>query len=494
MSRRLQEMRRRAQAEDGMSLVFALGVLTMLGTFVVSVLALAGVSFKNTVVTRAVHDKIYAADGGADVGIQMVRNSTTYCPEVSTSAQSLPDQTIDGRTVQITCQTTSGSATGTGTGPLGNNTMILTGYNSPSGTAPNFNQLFQIDGIDKGNTQSVTIGGGNVYNAGGFDFKNGAPKLILEKDVSQRNPYCTTDKNEAATTNQPQVNGTWSCVTTSVPDPNPTIRVPTAAAPSPVFANGCLIAYPGKYTGTGQGFDLDPNGKYYLASGIYYFENVGEVRLNGQVFGGQPLAPETKAYTNITPCATDAVANTYRPGAATGYGVTFVLGGNSKLVFENDDDVHFELFTRVAGNAATEPTPGYSVIAPRTAGTGYLAWTGDRVLDVKGTKPQFVLHGALYAPNSPINEMFSFPNPDAGGAAPFQGGVVVQSMILKFKKDSGTITFVRTSAATPSPRTTVITATANGTISGEAPTVVKAVVQFGTSSSSPPQILSWRKV
>jgi hypothetical protein len=343
----------------------------------------------------------------------------------------------------------------------------------------------------------VTIGGGNVFNAGGFDFKNGAPQLTIEKDVRQYDPYCTTDKTEAATTNQPAVNGTWTCDTTStlaIPDPMPTLKVPTTAAPAPVVTSNCVMAFPGKYTGTGQGFDLDPNGRYYLASGIYYFENVGEVRLNGELFGGQPLAPETKAFTGNTPCSNDAAANAARPGSATGYGVTFVLGGNSKLIFENDDDANIELFTRVPGNPALEGTPGISIYAPRTAGPGYLAWTADRALDVKGTKPAFVFHGLAYMPNSPLNEMFSFPNAAAGGIAPLSGGIVAQSMSLRFKRDSGSMTFARTSPGQPSPRTTVITATADGVVSGEAATVIRAVIQLGTSASSPPQVLSWRKV
>jgi hypothetical protein len=499
MSRMVRRLRLRCRGEEGMSLIFALGVLTLLGTFVASVLTLTGVSFKNTVVTRGSHDKLYAADGGADTAIQMVRSSASYCPEVSSTPTNLPDQTIDGRTVHITCQTTAGSSSGAGTGPLGGYTMIFTGYPSPAGTNPNFNELFTVDGVDKGRTDNVTISGGNIFNAGGFHFRNGAPQLTLDKDVRQYNgasPYCTTDKTEAATTNQPDVNGTWTCDTTStlpIPDPNPTIKVPTTAAPAPVVSGSCLIAFPGKYTGTGQGFDLDPNGRYYLASGVYYFENVGEVRLNGELFGGQPLAPETKAFTGNTPCSNDAAANAARPGSATGYGVTFILGGNSKLIFENDDSAEIELFTRVPADPSLESTPGYSIIAPRTAGSGYLAWTADRVLDVKGTKASFVFHGAMYAPNSPIVEMFSFPNTAAAGIAPFQGGVVVQSMMLRFKKDSGSITFAQTPAGNPSPRTTVITATADPLVSGEAPTVVKAVLVF-SNSASPPQVLSWRKV
>jgi hypothetical protein len=269
------------------------------------------------------------------------------------------------------------------------------------------------------------------------------------------------------------------------------VIVPTTAAPAPTVVGTCTILYPGRYTAAPT-FNKDR--RYYLASGVYYFHNANSIDFKGQIFGGQPGPNESQQFTDITPCATDEVANTHRPGSATGFGVNLILGGSSQLTIEDEKKSKVEIFSRVPANPTAEGTAGVSVHAPRTAGTNYLAWNSGRAFDIKGKDPQIVMHGLVYTPTSRFDEQFVVANTSASLSPIFRGGLVVQWIKLKFKQDATNLTFAGLYSAAPLPRTVVITATARGTQPGEAPTVVRAVVEVPTSPSSPPTVHSWRKV
>ena len=312
---------RRGRGEDGVSLILAMAFLALLSVLVVSLLTVVYSSVKTTTAVSDHSSNLYGADGGADIALQLLRSNSSYCPDVG-SPQSMPSQSIGGRTVNLTCQTISGTVGGTGGGAAGVYALVVTGYNDPDGHVPDLEKLVELDGKDKDGTDSVRVAGGHVFNVGKFKFKSDAPVLIVDKNLDQWNsttgdhpgPHCTTDQAAAPSIGNPQVTGTWTCrrqATFPVPDPNPTLIVPTAAAPAPITVGECTIHFPGKYT---EKLELDKEKKYYFASGVYLFHETKENKLQGEIFGGQPGPGVTQAFTNISPCSNDAAANAAASG------------------------------------------------------------------------------------------------------------------------------------------------------------------------------------
>ena len=488
------KLRQRARAETGTSLILALSFLALLGSSAAVMLKVDYTSFKTTESVRSIDSRLYSADGGIDYGIQALRASGSYCPDSTAGSQSLPSQTINGKTVSVTCQTLSGSTGGQPTG-LTTYALIATGYNDPSGSVPNMDNGIKFHGSSTSGASPFVIGG-PVFNAGGFTLQNYPPQERINGDVHQYNDapksYCNADKTTFQTSGTPIVTGTWSCdlaASFPVPDPAPTLIVPANTAHAPIVSGSCTIYFPGRYTSVA---DLNKDNQYYFASGVYYFANVGEWKMAGKVFGGQPQAPETQAITNATPCSNDAAANTLVPGAASGYGVELVLGGSSKLHVTNDDPNEIELFSRRPAVPAAEGTAGVSLYAPRVSGSNWIAWNADYTFKMDGSKPDMVFHGLVYAPDGNFKDARAVANPDAGGASLFMAGAVAQQMEIDFDGGSVGATIAAGSAPTPATaRTIVVTATATGT--GEAPVTETAVIVLGTSSSTPPTISSWRK-
>jgi hypothetical protein len=489
----LGELSLRGRGEAGTSLVIALAFLALLGSSVAILLKVDYTSFKTTEAVRGQQDRVYGADAGVDYGIQTMRTNTSYCPNTSSGTQSLPSQSIDNKTITVTCQTLSGS-TGGGGGSYSTYSLIVTGYNNPDGTAPNLDGAINLDGKTHADSVQFT---GPVFNAGGFTFGGSSPVMKITSNLDEYNDppkaYCTNAQAANLTTGNLSVSGLWTCRLAStypVPDPLPTLVVPAAAAPAAVNSGGCTILFPGKYTSAPT---FDKNSQYYFASGVYYFANVGEIGLAGEIFGGQPGPTETQQMTTATPCSNDAAANALVPGSATGSGVELVLGGSSKLRVQDHMKNKIELFQRTPAVPASEGTAGISVYAPRTSGTNYVAWNADNVLAMDGNKTTMIMHGLFYAPDGYVNKAYALQNP--GNAATFSGGMVVQRLVLYFDNQSSSgATASAASIIPPSPasvRTVVVTATATG--AGEAPVTETAVIVLGTTSVTPPTVQSWRK-
>jgi hypothetical protein len=495
-----QHLRRKLRREDGSSLIIMLALLSFLGVLLTSVLTIAFASFKTTQVARAQGSELFGADGGIDYGIELLRDNTSYCPEVSGSAQSLPSQTVNGRIVQVTCQTLSGSATSGGGGTFSQYALVVTGYPNPNGTAPSMADGILVDGKTHADTVKFE---GPVFNAGGFTFGTNSPVVNMTSTLDEYNDapntYCTVEKSENIATGNLDVDGAWTCRNAAsfpVPDPLPTLIAPTASAPTKVVSGGCTIFFPGRYSSTTKP-TFDKNNRYYFASGVYHFNSVGEILLAGEIFGGQPGAGESQQMTTATPCSNDAAANAIVPGSASGSGVQFILSGSSRLRLDDHQKDKIELFSRVPAVPANEGTPGVTVYAPRTSGATYNRWNSTSpVLRMDGNKTTAIIHGLWYTPNGRVDRAYALPNP--GNAPTFAGGVVAQKFNLFFdnQSDSGATAAVAkvTPPAPPTPRTIVVTATAQGTLPGEAPTVIRAVVQMGATGATPPTVLSWRKV
>ena len=495
----------RFRGDGGASLILALAFLTLLGSSAAILLQVDYTGFKTTEVVRGQQDRVYGADGGVDYGIQTMRTNTSYCPDSSAGAQTLPSQTINGKTVTVTCQTLSGSAGG-GSAPGGATySVVVTGYPGPTGTAANLSAAISTNTGQSGDTVNL---GGDVFNAGGFSLPSSGYKLTVLNNLHELNAvstYCTTAK---AAARKPQVNGAWTCdagiagVFPVAPDPLPTLQVPATNAPA-TWTTGsgssqCKVLYPGKYT-SAPTFSTANN---YLASGVYYFSNVGNISFDGIVVGG--AQGTDNKLLGASACTTDAAAKAHLAGVndqVNGSGVELVVDGNSRITIGGDSSEQMEFFLRVAGNPATEGTAGIGLIAPRIAGVGYSAWNAvpNPALTFGagsgGGDPtsQVAFHGLVYEPNS---SLVSPVLQNVNQVAMFYGGLVVQtlSVVAPSQGFSGGGTPVVAQIPVPSPataRTVLVTATA--TQAGEAPVTESSVIVLGTTSVTPPTVQSWRK-
>lgn len=480
---------RRCKGERGASLIIAMGFLGLLSVSVVSMLVLTMANFTTTTTVRGANAGLYGADGGVDVGVQVLRAQATYCPDSAAGTQSLPSQTINGRTVNLTCQTLSGS---TGGGSGGGSTswptawpFVLTGYNGKSSSS-----TFKTSG-STGNNITATFQG-PAFIGGGMSFAGGSDAFVFSGTLDQYDPYCSSDK--PGSPGKPTVTGTWTCRNSgsyAVPDPNPTLKVPTAAAPAPVTQGSCTIFFPGKYT-SAPSFSTSSN---YMASGVYYFENTSKVQFEGQVFGGEPAAFETKRFTGNTPCSTDAAAKVLAPTAAiNGKGVQLVFGGSAWFEPKSNSSTQIELYAREPGIPANEGTPYVSMYAPPSSGPNYIA-SSTNAFNSGGSAYQLVVHGLVYMPNS-FPKIWGVNNWAAGGAAVFDGGLVLAAINVAINATMTTQTFAKLPTNPPvssTDRTVVVTSTAATGGGGETTQTVKAVVLFPANGSAP-TVLSWRKL
>lgn len=493
--------RRTARGEEGAVLALALVFLTFFAILIGALLVLTQANFKMTGVVTSHTGKLYAADGGIDYGIQQMRASSTLCQDAAAGTQAVGDVAINGRTVHVTCQTLSGSPGG-GTSPGGATlAVVATGYNGPTGAAAPLATLIRSTGNQAGNQFFIT---GGAFNAGSFSWAANSFTTHFQGDVHQYDPYCTNAKNSATTLDNPVMDApsTWVCENAAgypIPDPNPSLIVPTAAAPAPWNVNAtCRVFFPGKYTSPLPAFSS--SNRYYFASGVYYFENVGAIALGGQVFGGAQ-GTETKKLTP-TPCSTDAAANGQVPGSATGSGVEFVLGGTSRITVNSSSSENVELFSRVPLVPAAEGKPGVSIYAPRSNGTNYVRWnTGvatDRavVFTAPGndTSAKIVFHGLVYVPTS-LQQTFEIHNPGNPAPSVFSGGLVCQALTISVgnNSQSGSVPVAQIVVPSPpTPRTVVITATAPGTQPGETSIVSKSVIVIDVDGNKTTTVQSWR--
>lgn len=194
----------------------------------------------------------------------------------------------------------------------------------------------------------------------------------------------------------------------------------------------------------------------------------------------------------VTPCATDAIANSLRPGSATGKGVLFIMGKNSRWVVHDHVETRFEIFSRVPANPAIEPPAGISIYAPRVDGSNWVANDAGEIIAMDGPPAQVVIHGLVYAPGQETKSLRVLPNPAAGGLAVFSGGLVVGKLDTKFDSSSafGKLIQRGDGVAAATDRVVVVTSTATG--NGDAPVSVQAVIQLPASGAAP-AVLSWRK-
>jgi hypothetical protein len=479
----------RLRGEEGASLVLALAFLGLLGVFVASVLSFGAVSFQNTVVTRSHEDRLYAADGGIEWGVQQLAGEGV-CPAVTGAFEggvgTFPTQ-LNGKSVTVECMTT---AVDTTTETTGSTSPLIGNYSAIIGTGG-------IQFVNDLAKQAPTfLFKGDVYSQGAITI-GGTHRAEIDGSLQLETQPCTPAN----------VYPTGACTTAvppNLPDPTPTVTIPsTAPPPQTVTLNGdsCTILYPGKYGSGGRSMPtFAGNGRYYLASGTYYFNDTGPLALKGEIFGGEPASTDTKRLTS-TPCANDADAhNAQTSFTAVGKGVTFILGGDADFRTQSaNPGTRVELFTRESPESGA--TPGVTIWARGdtqfTSGDAYNprhgSGTGGAPIGSEHKLASVVLHGLTYVPGYVVSLNKEPINPAVNGTSMFLGGLVAEKLLINIDGNNGSEPLVAslaggsTTVTVTKPRTTVLKATATGT---EGTKVITAVVDRTTN---PPTIRSWRQ-
>jgi hypothetical protein len=389
--------RRRLHGEDGQALILSLVFLAVFGIVIAAVLSQTTSSLKTTSIVADRAQGVYAADAGIEYALGRLRLDSTACTEISNS---FADQTINGRTVHITCPVQSGISSG-----AGGWAVITTGdLTKQSGAIP-----VNIDG--------PTFVTGNISVAGGGSI------AVTNGSLFQHKATCPSGGQPAGVTVGPTPPYAWQCTTSAAPVPVHVLPpAPTAVQnPNGTGTNACKVFTPGKYTTAPV---LGNNGNYFI-SGVYYFEDIGawSIPNSTTIVGGTPSAPPSIGI-GLAPCASDP-----SPGT-NGYGVEWIFGGTSSLTINNSaaNGGGVELHARVpaTGDASTANMGIYAV--PDNAVTGYKksVAAGNLVLDVTTGGADVVVHGVVYGPTANMNVFAS-----EGTTAVLVAGVVAHDLALK---------------------------------------------------------------
>jgi len=440
--------RLRHRDEQGSTLIVALAFLSLFGIFIAAILAQVSTNMKLTATTRARADRLLAADGGLEWGIQQARTQDSACTNTAAGVQELTSTLdIDGRTVTVMCEALVGAAAS----PAGQQWSVIatSGITTTSGAQPR-------------------VTGGDVW-AGGT-----APSVTIataQADVVRGLSDCTAFALSGFTIGQPD---TSSCSTASAPDV-PHVP-PTAAAghdaktDATCGGNGWRIWHPGTYT-SASAPDVGPY--IYMESGVYYFEDLSLTFSSGSVVGGAAPAGETSVLSGGCSGINDTTAGA--ASRATGAGVTIILGGSSSIRVTSTNK--FELYTRAP--ASTDGTAGISILTVPATGTTYKPWTGATALNVSAVTGRAAIHGLVYARNAPVAIT-------TNSTAPLLGGVVASTLTItpgaigqKAVEASGRRTLLLTSVAAPAD-------------TEESPTVQSAVVKVANDPTRTASVRSWR--
>lgn len=508
--------RRRCHNEEGSILIIALAFLAVAGLAIAGILSQAQAHLIHTEVTRAHESGTYAGDAGVEWAVQQLRQHPSLCqspgsPTDITAAYG--PFSSNNQTLTVTCQTTAGGGS-PGARPhyaiMTTQDPSLTGsFQSQSGTADPIQILGPV--FISGKLVQANNGCNPAYSGSGDPGTTNLQKCVQVKNgnVAQRAMSCnglTQDPN-LVILNDPSTNFGWKCPIAPPDDPNYALPPP----PTTVITSGnraagftdvatpsgtCRVVFPGTFSGSGAlPFSLPSEpavNDYYFASGVYYFNNVGNISIptGMHVFGGNPTATDAKVapppgQTDVSPCATDAMA----AGHASGQGVELVFGGNSSLTVNNNTRVEF--FRRYAAGVSV---PDVSIYGVRADSGSYLRSTADPLVNVTSGGAGFSSHGVIYAWNSGVD---LFGSGGTGAQALF--GIIAKTVSLQASNAVDPNAFVVRAPApdlSRMPRTITVVATA--TWPGATPQTtgsskVEAVVWIDTDDTTA-QVKSWRSV
>ena len=478
--------------EDGAALVVVLIFMTVFGLIIGGLLTLSSASFG---FTRAVSDheaKVYAADAGVSFGIQQLHLNNELCPTTGVAGPAIQSLDVNGRSVSIACEDTTGSTGGadgwaiitTSTGP---DSLTLEGAAAANERKNISGPVFVGGGVDW--STSMKVEGGNFYQ------RAIAPATTCLNPPPSFGPVGSGDKLELET---PPYG--YHCRQMAVPDPAhvPPVKPDETQPAQSKFGDNdstCRTFSPGLY--------LEKPvlvSKNYFEPGTYYFKFNDQIVIQQQaVYGGEPGPGETRILP--TTGASCAVHNPPQTG-----GVQWIFGGGSSLLVNNPDG-HLELFRRIA-----EPAPAtnnMSIVAvPDDSAVGgpwsAAGWTPNslptttRFIDKgQGQTPDMAIHGLIYAPKQWV--ALRATNTSQAQAL---GGIVAYKLTLM---NSANVTGFAVSAepGLPGDRYVLITACAPAVASPvggscpvapgtERPVLSSAVVTIKNDAARTTKVQSWR--
>jgi hypothetical protein len=466
---------RRIQQQDGGTLVIVLVFIAVFGLIISGLMTESSANVKFTTAVSAREEKVYAADAGVSYGIQQLRQDTAHCPRVGTPGPTIPDLTINNRTVKVECSVNSGSTGG------------IDGYAVVT-MSPNAGSLV----LSNSSAKKIS---GDVYVSGGVDW---GPGLTVKRGdfVQQKHgASCLNPPGPGDLTVESPPYSVLCKLTTEYPVPDPervAPAVPTVTNPAYSDHGTCRVFSPGIYTSP----PTLRSGDNYFISGVYYFllndsndnNNVIEVK-QATIYGGQPTTAELaeQRFPLPTDCSGQDPAN-------SGTGVEFIFGAKARMFINTQGQV--ELFGRRTANAASTETRNISFVAvpnndspnwPTTAGnwTASTLASGTPVLDIKdGNQQDLAIHGVVYAPTQGVG--LTATN---SVLAQTMSGLVAYTLELKSSASAQGLA-VSVAPGTPSPRLVLVTATV--TESGARDVQSRAVVQIENDDSRSVTLKSWR--
>jgi Tfp pilus assembly protein PilX len=479
-------LERRIGEEGGATLVIVLILISVFGLIISGLLTEGGVSVKFTSTVSAHEASVYAADAGVSIGIQQVRQRNELCPDVSSTPQTIPldpdTAKINGQSVTVTCQGTSGSA-------LGARGYALIVTSTAAGALS----------TQSGKAKSIQ---GPVYVNGGLDLKK---DVNIERGFFyQQAGAHSCALNDPAPSGVNIVNGTttgyaYACRSTPAPDvpPGSPGSAPDKLGAWPVDghrppesktsgspASTCTVWYPGLY----ESPPVLASGNNYFASGVYYFDFDGQFTVNEKLWAGERATGPGGAYIEqpaFAPptCAVDPAG--VPDSGISGKGAEFAFGKSARFFVGKTGQA--EIFGRDDPDPAREDGNSF-VAVPSAWGWPDQSAAGTTVLNShKGNGPDMAIHGLVYASNQRV-ELYA----TSSDHSQILGGVIANTLDIQSSSsvcsDCLQLSVV---AGNPAPRRIVIKAVASGT-SGERPVESSAVVLIYNDFLKPPTIESWR--
>lgn len=440
--------------EQGATLILALAFLSLFGVFIAAILAQVSTNMRLTSTTRARTDRLLAADGGLEWGIQRARTQDTTCTSVAAGLQTLTSALtpliVDGRTLTVKCQAMAGAVAS----PASQQWSVITnGLTTLAGASP-------------------VIAGGDVW-AGGT-VSAASTVATTDADVIRGVADCTAFALTGLTVGAPDIS---SCTTAAEPDvphtlpPAPPIR--TDAAVVSCGGNNWSIWHPGTYKG-GAGPDVYPYN--YLESGVYYFEDISLNLPVAAFIGGKPPAGETSVLN--AECAGINDATLGAASQASGAGVTIILGGASGI---RASGTKFELYTRAPATPAGTPGISVTTVPSDNAVPGYKPWSPPVAVPPSAVHVtgRAAIHGLVYARNAPVSLTTNLTAPLLGGLVASTLTIVPGAAGLKAVEANGRRTLLLTSTAAPGS-------------SGEVAAAQSAVVKIANDPARTASVRSWR--
>ena len=299
----------------------------------------------------------------------------------------------------------------------------------PGQHAPPAAVITGADGLELQESPNAIVG--DVYFANPATIGLSNPLLVERGNIWYPSPSCPGTKPTIVNlTIESPDEYAYLCAASSASDgwsdrfAVPVVSALPATAPPPKRVGTCTVFFPGRYTTVP---DLDNTHDAYFKSGLYYFDDLGEIPVKDtMVTGGRPGdSPAASASEELwNPlCASAATGSEVND---SGTGVTIVLGGSSRIKF--GDKGGMELYA---------PTNGYSVVAYATDTNGYRASSGgtpsDPLIDQSADHSQLRIHGGVWAPTGHVElgrqseAAYTRDNVAAIGGQLF-GGIVVKNL------------------------------------------------------------------